>query len=356
MSVRFGLIGAGLAGPLFGGALRERPRGAQLWAVATRHDDSARAFAERYGVPHRYTNWRELIADPEVDAVCIATPTGTHAEVAIAAARAGKHVLSEKPMAATLAEADTMIAACEANGVTLGVIFMYRFMDTALKMKEAIDSGRIGTPILGECIGRFLRSQEYYDSGDWRGTWKGEGGGSLMSQTSHTLDLLIWMLGDVEQLAGFYTTTQTHEIETDDLAVASLKFRGGALGSIISSTAIRPPSDRVLTIHGERGTVGLVGDRLARWHVDGEPDREAEAMLRATIPDRGDTAAKAGYADSELHRRQIEDFVAAIEGGRRPKVDAAEGRRTLEVMRALYLSSDRGSVVTFPVREEVLVS
>ena len=355
MGLRFGLIGAGLAGPLFGGALAARPRGAELRAVATRRLESAREFAGRYGVPTVYDDWRALVADPDIDAVCIATPTGAHAEQAMAAARAGKHVLTEKPMATTLADADEMIAGCEANGVTLGVIFMYRFMDTALKMKEAVDRGLIGRPILGECIGKFLRTQAYYESGDWRGTWSGEGGGALMTQTSHTLDLLIWMLGDVEQLAGFYTTTSTHRIETDDLAVASLKFRSGALGSVISSSAIQPPTDRVLTVHGESGTVGLVGDRLARWDVEGKRDPEAEAMLNAVVPDRGDTAAKAGYADSELHRRQIEDFVAAVEEGRRPLVDAHEGRRTLEVMRALYLASERGAVMTFPVREDALV-
>jgi predicted dehydrogenase len=352
MGLRFGLVGAGLAGPLFGGALRERPRGAELRAVATRHESSARAFAEHYDVPRVYTDWRDLVGDSELDAVCVATPTGTHAAITIAAAEAGKHVLTEKPMAGSLQDADAMIAACEASGVTLGVIFMYRFMDTALRLKHAIDAGLIGRPILGECIGKFLRGQDYYDSGEWRGTWAGEGGGSLMSQTSHTLDLLIWILGDVACLSGFYTTTATHTIETDDLAVASLRFRSGALGSVVSSTAIQPPADRVLTIHGERGTVGLVGDRLARWDVPGPVDASVDALLRAPSEDRGDTAARAGYVDSELHRRQIEDFVAAVEEGRQPLVDAREGRRSLEVMRAIYQSSDSARVVTFPVREE----
>lgn len=355
MGMRFGLIGAGLAGPLFGGALAERPGGAELVAVASRRESSARAFADRYAIPRVYADWRELLADPEIDAVCIASPTGAHAEMAIAAAQAGKHILTEKPMATTLTDADAMIDACERAGVTLGVIFMYRFMDTALKMKQAVDSGLIGKPILGECIGKFLRTQAYYDSGEWRGSWAGEGGGALMTQTSHTLDLLIWMLGDVHQLGGFYTTTPMHQIETEDLAVASLKFTSGALGSVISSSAITPPSDRVLTIHGSEGTVGLVGDRLVRWDVAGGPDAEATAMLNADAPDRGNTASTAGYADSELHRRQMEDFVSAIQEGRRPLIDGREGRRTLEVMRALYLASDRQSLITFPVQEEALV-
>jgi predicted dehydrogenase len=353
MGLRFGLIGAGLAAPLFGGALAAGPRDARLVAVASRREESGRAFAERYGVERRYLDWREMVASPDIDAVCIATPTGSHAEMAIAAANAGKHVLTEKPMATTLTDADAMIHACQANGVTLGVIFMYRFMDTTLKMKQAINEGRIGKPILGECVGKFLRTQAYYDSGDWRGTWSGEGGGALMTQTSHTLDLMIWLLGDVESLGGFYTTTATHSIETDDLAVASIRFTSGALGSVISSSAISPPSDRVLTIHGESGTVGIVGDRLARWNVTGDPDPETERMLAEEAPDRGNTAAVAGYVDSELHRRQIDDFIAAIQEGRQPLVDAAEGRRTLEVMRALYLSSEQRRLITFPVVEPV---
>lgn len=352
--MRFGLIGAGLAGPLFGGALQARPGGAELVTVAARRETSARSFAERYGLPRWSTDWREVVADPAIDAVCIATPTGTHADIAVAAAQAGKHVLTEKPIATTLTDADRMIAACRAAGVTLGVIFMYRFMDTARKMKQAIDDGLIGQPVLGECIGKFLRDQPYYDSAEWRGTWEGEGGGSLMTQTSHTLDLMLWMLGPVSQVHAFTTVTPRHQIETEDLTAGTLKFASGALGTVISSSAIEPPSDRVVTIHGEKGTLSLVGDRIARWDVPGGPDEEAAAMLAETSPDRGDTLAQAGYADSELHRRQIEDFVRAIEEGRQPAVDGMEGRKTLEVMRGLYLAAQRGAVLSLPIEEETM--
>ena len=237
MGLRFGLVGAGLAGPLFSGALAARPGGAELVAVAARREDSAHArlpsnTASRAGS----ARWQDLVADPEIDVVCIATPTGTHRDIAVAAAAAGKHVLTEKPIATTLADADAMIDACAAANVQLGVIFMYRFMDTARKMKEAIDTGLIGRPVLGECIGKFWRDQAYYDSAEWRGTWAVEGGGSLMTQTSHTLDLMLWMLGPVAQVAGFFTVTPAHSIETEDLVVGSLRFASGALGSVISSS------------------------------------------------------------------------------------------------------------------------
>ncbi len=289
---------------------------------------------------------------PDIDVICIATPTGTHRDIAVAAAAAGKHVLTEKPISTTLADADAMIAACATAKVQLGVIFMYRFMDTARKMKEAIDSGLIGRPVFGECVGKFWRDQAYYDSAEWRGTWAVEGGGSLMTQTSHTLDLMLWMLGPVAQVAGFFTVTSAHDIETEDLVVGSLRFASGALGSVVSSSAITPPTPRSLTIHGERGTVQLTGDQLTRWDVPGEPDAEIQRMLEEAAPDRGDTAAKAGYADSELHRRQIEEFVTAVEENRPPAIDGEEGRRTLEVMRALYRSSARNEFVSLPIEED----
>lgn len=350
MGLRFGLVGSGLAGPLFAGALAQRPGGSTLEAIATRSESSARSAAERWSVPRWYSDWRRLIEDPRIDAVCIATPTGTHAEIAIAAATAGKHVLTEKPMATTVVDADRMIAACHEAGVTLGVIFMYRFMDTARKMRQAIAEGWIGRPILGEVVGKFFRDQAYYNSGDWRGSWQGEGGGSLMTQTSHTLDLLIWMLGDVREVAGFWSRTQIHDIEVEDLAVASLRFESGALASVISSTAITPPSERVLTVHGETGTVGLVGDRLARWDVR-HTDEEAAELMAVLESDRGDTASRAGYADFELHRRQIADFVVAVDEGRTPAVNGSEGRRTLEVIQAIYESGRRADVVHLPLRE-----
>jgi UDP-N-acetyl-2-amino-2-deoxyglucuronate dehydrogenase len=352
VTLRFGLIGSGLAGPLFGGAFEERPGGSELVAVATRHEHTARAAADRWGASEWYGDWRALLESSNVDAVCIATPTGSHAEIAIAAAGAGKHVLTEKPMATSLADADATIAACEAAGVQLGVIFMYRFMDTARKMKEAVDSGRLGRILLGECEDKCFRDQAYYDSGEWRGNWRGEGGGSLMTQTSHTLDLLIWMLGDVQALGGVWTTTPVHDIEVDDLALAWLRFQSGALGSVTSSTAIRPPLERRLTIHGERGTISLVGDRIARWEVEGDDDPEVAALLEQEDDDRGDTTAGAGYSDSELHRRQIEDFASAVEQGRPPTVDGHEGRRTLEVMRALYRSSDERRPMELPLTED----
>ncbi len=345
MSLRFGLVGTGGAGHLFAGALAMRPGGARLVSVCSRNREKAAGFAREYGVSEVFTDWRELIAAPGVDAVCLATPTGDHARMTVAAAARGLHVLTEKPIAASVADADRMIAACEEAGVTLGVIFMYRFMEGAMRMREAVTGGLIGRPLVAECRDLCFRSQAYYDSAEWRGRWASEGGGSLVTQTSHILDLMVWMLGDVESVAGFYTTTDLHRIEVEDLTLGVVRFRNGVLATVASSTATVNPEPRSLVIRGTKGTVGMVDDDLARWDVPGGPTPEIQELLDAGSVDRGDTLTSSGYADPTLHFHQMEDFVAAVAEGRPPLVDGWEGRRTMAVMEALYESSRRGEVI-----------
>ena len=346
MSLRFGLIGTGGGGHLFAGALAMRPGGARLVAVCSRNREKAAAFGSTYGVSRVFTDWRRLVEAPDIDGVCIASPTGDHARMTIGAARHGRHVLTEKPIANTVADADRMIEACRAAGVTLGCIYMYRFMDTARAMREAVATGLIGRPLMAECTGFSYRDQPYYDSGDWRGKWDTEGGGSLVTQTSHTLDLMIWMLGDVEAVAGFYATSPLHDIEVEDQTFGVLRFESGVLATLASTTAAVNPRPRRLTIRGTEGTVGLVDDDLAQWDVPGGPSPQVERLLNAGPVDRGDTLTTSGYADPTLHYRQLEDFVAAVAEGRPPLVDGWEGRRTTAVMEALYESSRRGRVLT----------
>jgi predicted dehydrogenase len=215
-------------------------------------------------------------------------------------------------------------------------------------MKRAVEDGYLGRPLLGEVAGRFWRDQAYYDSGAWRGTWDGEGGGSLMSQTSHTLDLMLWLLGPVTSVAAQLTRTPLHDIETEDLVAATIRFDNGAIGTLLSTTAAREPRQRTLAITGENGYLELVGDDLARFDVPALA-QEAEQLRDAGSLERGDTTRVAGFTDSELHRRQIEDFVVAAGAGRQPLVDGVEGRKTLEVMRAIYRSAHRTEVVELPL-------
>ena len=344
MSLRFGLIGTGGGGHLFAGALAGRPGGARLVSVCSRNREKATDFGATYGVTEVHTDWRQLIRSG-IDAVSVASPTGDHARMTIEAAAHGLHVLTEKPIATNVADADRMIEACDRAGVTLGCIYMYRFLDTALRMKEAVTGGLIGQPLIAECTGLFYRDQPYYDSGAWRGRWDTEGGGSLVTQTSHSLDLMIWMLGDVEEVAGFYSTSPLHRIEVEDSTLGVLRFANGTLATVTSTTAAVNPRPRTLTIRGTLGTVGLVDDDLVQWDVPGGPSPEIEELMNAGPVDRGDTLTMAGYADSSLHYLQMEDFVAAVAEGRPPLVDGWQGRRTTAVMQALYESARRGEVV-----------
>lgn len=172
--------------------------------------------------------------------------------------------------------------------MTLGCIYMYRFMEAAMRMKEAVADGLIGRPLMAECTGLFYRDQAYYDSGAWRGRWETEGGGSLVTQTSHTLDLMIWMLGDVDMVAGFYGTSPLHAIDVEDHTLGVLRSENGTLAAIVSTTAAVNPEPRRLTIRGTLGTVSLVDEELVQWDIEGGPSPEVEELMKATSVDRGD--------------------------------------------------------------------
>lgn len=346
--VKFGIIGGGMAGPLSAGALRDIPE-AEIVAFCDVNPQVAKEFSARYQIPNYYTDYRELLAYPGLDAVCVVTPPHLHEEMVVAAARAGKHVMCEKPIALNCNAADRMIAACEKAGVKLGVISMYRFMDQARLIKKALVEGRLGRLISVDCSGKCFRSDAYYASGAWRGTWKGEGGGSLISQTVHFIDLMLYWVGEPESLFGRYMTTVHPDIEVDDIANASFKLKNGAIGTLQSGTAVRPGYPRHIEIHGEKGTIKIVEEAIVEWKVEG--DRE-EDYLTKTIADSGDTATTAGYVATENHRRQLTDFIHAIQENREPMVNGEEGRRTLAFIRAIYQSGDTGRAVIFPIQDD----
>ena len=346
--IRFGMIGVGMAGPLNAGAIRDIPD-AEVVAVCSSREETAKSFSKEFGIPDYYTDYRELLKRDDIDAVCIATPPSLHEEMVVAAAKAGKHVMCEKPISVNCNEADHMIAACKEAGVKLGIIFMYRFMDQAQLIKKALDEGRLGRLLSVDCSGKCFRSDEYYASGAWRGTWKGEGGGSLISQTVHFIDLMLYLVGDVERLSGNYMTTLHPDIEVDDVANAVFKLKNGALGSVISSTAVRPRYPRHIEIHGEKGTIKIVEEEIVEWKVEGM--NEDDYLTKVKV-DSGDTATGAGYVATENHRRQYVDFIQAIREDREPMVNGEEGRRTLEFIRAIYQSCDLGRPVTFPIQDD----
>lgn len=343
--IRFGIIGGGMAGPLNAGALKDIPE-AEIVAFADIKEDLCKEFCKKYDIKDWYTDYKELLKRDDIDAICVVTPPFLHEEMVINAAKAGKHVMCEKPISVNLLQADRMIKACEEANVKFGVIFMYRFMDQAQTIKKALDENRLGKLICVDCSGKCFRSDEYYASGLWRGTWNGEGGGSIISQTVHFIDLMLYLIGDVENLSGDYMTTIHNDIEVDDVASAHFKFKNGALGTLTSSSAVRPGYPRYLEIHGEKGTIKIVEEEITEWKVEGMNE---EDYITKTKIDSGDTSSKAGYVATENHRRQLTDFINAIKEDGKPLVDGYEARKTLEFIRAIYQSGDTEKLVRFPI-------
>jgi len=337
--VGIAIVGAGMVARYHAQAIAAAP-GARL--VATSRSDPAKAAAAvaEFGVPCE-TDYAALLARPDVDAVCICTPSGAHAAQTIAAARAGKHVLVEKPMALTTADADAMIAACAQAGVRLGVALQRRTEPAYQAVHGAIASGSLGQPVLGLALIPYHRTQAYYDSAPWRGTWAEDGGGALMNQGIHIADLLVWFMGDVEEVQA-RTATVAHAIEVEDDLTASLRFKNGALGSILATTAAAPGFPHRVEVYGTRGGVQLEAEAVVRW--EGEAAPAIDASLRP-----GTAAAGAGSSPTGIsatgHARIVADFVAAIREGRPPLVAGEEGRRSLALVLAIYEAARSGRTV-----------
>ncbi|GIW87920.1 MAG: oxidoreductase [Isosphaeraceae bacterium] len=348
----FGIVGCGMIAEYHTRAINELAN-ARVVAALSRNPDRARKIAEMAGGDcATYSDPDALLGHPELDVVCICTPSGAHQEPAVAAARAGKHVVVEKPLEITLPRCDAIIEACDRHGVRLCTIFPSRFSPANRSLKQAIDTGRFGRLTLGDTYVKWWRTQEYYDSGGWRGTWELDGGGALMNQAIHNVDLLIWLMGEVETVMA-QTATLAHErIEVEDTAVACLRFRNGALGVIEAATSAYPGLLKRTEIHGDRGSARVEQDDITLWEFqDTLPDDQA---IRAALVGR--SAANSGASDPRGishvgHREQLAEFLQAIEEGRAPLVDGREGRRSVEVIRAIYRSAQEGRAVRLPLAD-----
>ena len=356
--LRTALIGCGKVGRIHAEALARLPE-SELVAVCDGQIDRARAFGAEFGVAG-FAAVAELIDRARPDAVCVATPHPLHADPAVQALNAGVHVLVEKPMAATLADCDRMLAAAAASGATLGVVSQRRWFEPVARVKAAIDAGKVGRPALG-VVGMFnWRDPAYYASDPWRGRWDTEGGGVLVNQAPHQLDLLAWFMGAVEEISGAWANVNHPTVEVEDTAVAVVRFRSGGLASIVASLSQRPGLFTHVHIHGSNGaSVGVETDRGASfvagvsaiaepplvdlWNVPGEEARLAE--FRAA-----DRAAFARVdAATHYHALQIGDFLRAILEGRPPAVTGEEGRTVVAMFTAIYRSQRDRRPVTFPV-------
>jgi predicted dehydrogenase len=285
-----------------------------------------------------------------VDVVTVCTPSGAHEESAIKAAEAGKHVIVEKPIEVTLEKADRIIESCNRNKVLLGVIFQSRFSEGSQLLKQALEMDLFGRLTLGSAYIRWFRPQEYYDSGEWRGTLALDGGGALMNQSIHAIDLLRWFMGDVESVQAFTATLAHEKIEVEDTGAAILKFANGALGVIEGSTAAFPGYAKRIEISGERGTVVLTEDRITEWSFAEPTKLDAPAKKLYS----SDSSGTGGAADPMAinfsgHKAQFENFIDALNTGNRPLVDGVEGRKTLEVVLAIYRAGAESSRIDLPL-------
>lgn len=342
--LNFALIGAGNIAKIYVDAFAQIPE-ARVTVICNRTESTARQLVERTGADWT-GDYRDAVARPDVDAVVIATPSGTHAEIAVAAAEAGKHLLVEKPIEITLPRVDAIVNAANKAGVVLACVFPLRFAAGVAKAKEAVEAGRLGRLTLADCYVKWHRPQHYYD-GSWRGTWALDGGGALMNQSIHNIDLLQYLAGPVQTIFG-RTATLAHQMETEDTASAVLTFRNGAMGVIQGATSAWPGDPARVELHGDRGTIVIEEGQIAKWELQDASPEEKEAMLTLEKQD-GSGAADPMAIGSEKHRRQIVDLIGAIREQRPPAVQGAEARRSVEIIRAIYRSAASGLPVDLPL-------
>ena len=342
MTRGFGIVGAGVIAAMHADAIATLP-GARLVAVTDVAAGAAAAFAAARGCAAE-PDLDALLARDDVDVVCVCVPSGLHAEVGIRAAKAGKHLVVEKPIDVTLAAADRLIEAARTAGVALTVISQHRFDPGLTELKHLLGEGALGRLVLGEASTKWSRPQAYYDSAGWRGTWAMDGG-SLMNQGVHYVDLLRWCMGPVTEVTAV-CTTQAHQIEAEDTALAIVRFGSGAVGTILSSTAAFPGFPQRLEITGTEGTVIIEDGQMVRRafgagaRADGDDgDEDGDGM-------RLGTASDPAALDVSGHAAQITDLLAAIDEGREPAVDGQAGRDALQIVCAVYESARTGRTVT----------
>jgi len=364
--VGIGIIGCGgIANTHAAAVVRlARLKEAELMAVCDTVPERAEAFARQYGATSVYTDSRELLRDPRVEAVLVCTPHPSHCPLAIQAAEARKHVMVEKPLSVDLRLADDAIAAAKRAGIKFGCIFQRRFWPAAQRARRAIDDGKLGRIILGDCIVKWWRPKSYYDRDAWRGTWSAEGGGVMVNQAVHAIDMYQWLMGPVDTVYGLWGNLSHPYIEVEDTALGALRFRNGAIGVIFTTVSTNPQLGSRITVTGENGaTIGVLEHPEGRagindvWTIPGEEEEAARRLAEEQAhPDfmfrpRNLPPDERLLAERPLtyHGLQIQDFVRAVAEDRQPAVTAEEGRKAVEIIMAIYESGRTGQPVRLPL-------
>jgi predicted dehydrogenase len=342
--MNFGIIGSGYISEIHARAIQAIPGCRVLGVYGTNPEKTAGLAAATGAVPHATLD--ALLATPNLEIVTIATPSGAHLEPALAAARAGKHVICEKPLEVTTARANAMIHTCNTAGVVLTGIFNRRFHPAVQHLRQAVVNGRFGQLVSASATVKWWRSQAYYDSAIWRGTWALDGGGVLMNQAIHTIDQLLWLAGPVTAVHASVACLAHHDIEVEDTAVALLEFASGARGVIEGSTACWSSTGLPAEVQlcGTRGTVVLTDERFRVWDfaAPAPQDEEIRASLLACGVTRGLGANDPKAIHALGHQRCFEDAITAIRAGRPPLVDGPEARKAVTLIEAIYQSAREG--------------
>jgi len=351
MHFGFGIIGCGMIARFHAHAIEEL-KGAKLVGCFDTFPQSADRLAEEVGCK-AYHKLDDMLANPKIHIVTVGTPSGAHMEPAVAAAKAGKHVIVEKPLEITLKRCDAIIAACDRSRVKLSTIFPSRFHDGSRELKRAVDAGRFGRLALGDSYVKWFRTQAYYDSGAWRGTWELDGGGALMNQAVHSVDLLTWLMGPVAEVHAQTATLAHKRIAVEDTAVAAMRFANGALGVVEASTAAYPGYLKRIEISGSEGSAVLEEEDITRW--DFARSQRRDEAIRLRMLERRSTGG--GAADPKAighhgHARQFADVLKAIRTGGTPEIDGLEGRRSIEIILAIYKSAESGRPVSLPLSSD----
>jgi predicted dehydrogenase len=358
---KIAIIGCGKVAHLHAKAIANLPN-ATLAAVWSRTPETAEKFAATYGAKS-CTDIASMVKDNSIDLVIVCNPHPFHRDVTIQAARAGASVLVEKPLASTLEDSDAMIAACRESGVKLGVVSQRRFYAPVQRIRKAIDEGKLGTPAFGTINMLGWRDEAYYNADPWRGTWDMEGGGVLVNQAPHQLDILIWLMGEIEEVYGQWRNLNHPYIEVEDTALAIVKFKNGGLGNIIVSNSQKPGIYGKVHIHGSNGaSAGVQTDGGAMFVAGMSSVLEPPINDLWTIP--GEEKLLDGWVkeDSDLFNRidptvyymerQIEDFIHALDTDGEPMINGEAARRTVELFTAIYRSTRDNAPVKFPLKPE----
>lgn len=336
--IGFGIIGCGVIADFHANALFGLPDEAVLVGVADARYESAVRFAQAKQV-RAFASVDEMLACDEIDAVTVCTPSGFHADVAVKAANAGKHIIVEKPMAITAEQLDRMTEACERNGVVLSSIAQSRFTNGVQMAKQALEDGLLGRLVCADIYMKYNRTQEYYDSGGWRGTKAVDGGGALMNQGIHGVDLLLYLAGDVKSVYAV-SKTLARRIEVEDTLSAVLEFKSGATGVIQATTSVYPGYPRRLDLNGDKGSITLEEGALVKWDI--ENNTKQDIVLQ---PTRYSSAATPTAISVDNHKRQFADVINALQTGTKPLIDVREGRRAVDLILAIYRSAEEHRVI-----------